>query len=131
MGAGSPPRGPAENTPSPLALGGGGGLVIGPRSLPALTIPPPVTTVISASSPTTAVLPAPSRLAPRHTASRSSSNRLGDGLHALVVDDDTLTRKLMSRMLTRLGVDVSVAENGQSALDAIGKGAFDVVFLDK
>ncbi|KAJ8589557.1 hypothetical protein M405DRAFT_791542 [Rhizopogon salebrosus TDB-379] len=37
----------------------------------------------------------------------------------LVVDDDRLTRTVMSRMLTRLGCVVSTAENGEVALDKI------------
>ncbi|WVQ82274.1 hypothetical protein IAT38_004402 [Cryptococcus sp. DSM 104549] len=59
-------------------------------------------------------------------------------LSTLVVDDDKLTRMLMSRMLTRLGHQVTTAENGKIALDLIrdmfegreGSTAFDVVFLD-
>jgi osomolarity two-component system sensor histidine kinase SLN1 len=38
----------------------------------------------------------------------------------LVVDDDHLTRMLMKRMLTRLGCDVTTAENGALALAALG-----------
>jgi osomolarity two-component system, sensor histidine kinase SLN1 len=41
------------------------------------------------------------------------------GLQVLVVDDDPLTRMLMSRMLTRLGCHVSTAENGDIALDML------------
>lgn len=37
----------------------------------------------------------------------------------LVVDDDRITRTVMSRMLTRLGCDVSTAENGEIALEMI------------
>jgi osomolarity two-component system sensor histidine kinase SLN1 len=37
----------------------------------------------------------------------------------LVVDDDRLTRTVMSRMLTRLGCNVSTAENGEIALEMI------------
>jgi CheY-like chemotaxis protein len=50
----------------------------------------------------------------------------------LVVDDDQLTRTLMSRLLTRLGCKVSTAENGEIALDMLlsGPGPFAVVFLD-
>ncbi|KAI0738700.1 hypothetical protein C8Q80DRAFT_1113412 [Daedaleopsis nitida] len=44
-------------------------------------------------------------------------------LNVLVVDDDPLTRKLMSRMLTRLGCKVTTAENGEIALDLILNGA--------
>ncbi|EJU04144.1 hypothetical protein DACRYDRAFT_114545 [Dacryopinax primogenitus] len=45
-------------------------------------------------------------------------------LPILVVDDDVLTRRLMSRMLTRIGCTVELAENGLVALDyLIGPGA--------
>jgi CheY-like chemotaxis protein len=40
-------------------------------------------------------------------------------LEALVVDDDPLTRMLMSRLLSRLGCNVSTAENGEIALEMI------------
>ncbi|TDL21838.1 hypothetical protein BD410DRAFT_803933 [Rickenella mellea] len=40
-------------------------------------------------------------------------------LSVLVVDDDPLTRKLMSRMLSRLGCVVDTAENGKIALEKI------------
>jgi osomolarity two-component system sensor histidine kinase SLN1 len=74
-------------------------------------------------------------------------------LRVLIVDDDALTRRLMSRMMVRLGCTASTAENGQVALNmllasedsaaAAGKGdgtapragsgsdkPFDIVFLD-
>jgi len=41
------------------------------------------------------------------------------GMCVLVVDDDSLTRTLMKRILTRLGCHVSVAENGEIALEMI------------
>jgi len=47
------------------------------------------------------------------------SLHLENPLHALVVDDDFITRQLMSRLLTRLGVSVTCAENGAVALDLI------------
>lgn len=40
-------------------------------------------------------------------------------LPVLVVDDDPLTRTLMKRILTRLGCQVSLAENGEVALEMI------------
>ncbi|KAI0628055.1 hypothetical protein C8Q77DRAFT_1245956 [Trametes polyzona] len=43
-------------------------------------------------------------------------------LNVLVVDDDPLTRKLMSRMLRRIGCKVTTAENGEVALDLILHG---------
>ncbi|WVO16425.1 hypothetical protein L204_104101 [Cryptococcus depauperatus] len=59
-------------------------------------------------------------------------------LQCLVVDDDKLTRMLMSRMITRLGHVVTTAENGKVALDMIksmlekkeGAINFDIIFLD-
>ncbi|AFR92243.1 two-component system sensor molecule [Cryptococcus neoformans C23] len=59
-------------------------------------------------------------------------------LSSLVVDDDKLTRMLMSRMLTRLGHYVTTAENGKIAAEMIkdmfenkeGAVKFDIVFLD-
>ncbi|KAG1737208.1 Tco5, signal transduction HAMP domain histidine kinase [Suillus lakei] len=42
----------------------------------------------------------------------------------LVVDDDRLTRTVMSRMLTRLGCSVSTAENGEIALEMIIGGTW-------
>lgn len=55
------------------------------------------------------------------------------GLRVLVVDDDQLTRTLMTRLLTRLGCKVSTAENGEVALEMVLSshgGRFAVVFLD-
>ncbi|CAE6417607.1 unnamed protein product [Rhizoctonia solani] len=40
-------------------------------------------------------------------------------LNVLIVDDDPLTRKLMSRMLTRLGCTCETAENGLIALEML------------
>lgn len=55
------------------------------------------------------------------------------GLGVLVVDDDALTRTLMTRMLARLGCKVNTAENGEVALEMVlgdCSGRFAVVFLD-
>ena len=55
------------------------------------------------------------------------------GLRVLVVDDDALTRTMMSRLLTRLGCVVTTAENGEIALEMVLSGhggRFAVVFLD-
>lgn len=59
-------------------------------------------------------------------------------VRCLVVDDDNLTRKLMSRLLQRLGCAVDTAANGQSAVEMIVASSeamaspvgYDVVFLD-
>lgn len=53
------------------------------------------------------------------TTSQSPSFAFDPPLRVLVVDDDQLTRKLMKRMLGRLGCDVSTAENGLIAFELI------------
>ncbi|KZO96568.1 hypothetical protein CALVIDRAFT_549576 [Calocera viscosa TUFC12733] len=61
-----------------------------------------------------------------------------DPLRILVVDDDPLTRTLMSRMLNRLGCVVETAEDGQEALDILlgsieankSPQLFDMISLD-
>ncbi|KAI0073055.1 hypothetical protein K474DRAFT_1700572 [Panus rudis PR-1116 ss-1] len=60
-----------------------------------------------------------SALSQAAAASSHSSSAFDPGLRVLVVDDDPLTRKLMSRMLTRLGCKVYTAENGEIALEMI------------
>lgn len=50
--------------------------------------------------------------------------------HILVVDDVEENRDLLRRRLTRRGYEVTVADGGPSALDAIAEGVFDLVLLD-
>ncbi|KAG8925262.1 hypothetical protein FRC02_009810 [Tulasnella sp. 418] len=56
---------------------------------------------------------------PSGSAIASGSPLFDPPLQVLVVDDDALTRKLMTRLLSRLGCQVDVAENGKVALDMI------------
>ncbi|BGP39590.1 hypothetical protein JCM10450v2_003558 [Rhodotorula kratochvilovae] len=75
-----------------------------------------------ASPPVVSPAPQPAPTAPRALAPAPGSGKLQflDGpLKVLVVDDDTLTRRLMSRMMQRLGCEVETAENGKIALDMI------------
>jgi CheY-like chemotaxis protein len=48
----------------------------------------------------------------------------------LVVDDEETVRDTLADMLNALGHEVSTAESGQAALDALEKGGFDLVFTD-
>lgn len=70
--------------------------------------------------------------------------QFADGpIHTLIVDDDSLTRRLMARMLMRIGCTVETAENGAVALEMLLKRTdtdgnpvdvdhkhFDCTFLD-
>ncbi len=50
---------------------------------------------------------------------------------ALVVDNNAINRKVVEALLTQLGLTVSVAENGQQAVEAITHGKVpDVVLID-
>ncbi|KAJ7509919.1 hypothetical protein B0H11DRAFT_1961525 [Mycena galericulata] len=57
------------------------------------------------------------------TSNSNSSLGFESGMSVLVVDDDLVTRKLMQRMLVRLGCVVETAENGQAALVSLGASA--------
>jgi osomolarity two-component system, sensor histidine kinase SLN1 len=60
-----------------------------------------------------------SSLATADSSTVAPSTIYEQGIRVLVVDDDPLTRKLMTRMLTRIGCKVTTAENGEIALDLI------------
>lgn len=48
----------------------------------------------------------------------------------LVVDDELLVRTFLKETLVRKGLDVTIAENGKSALALAKENAFDMVFTD-
>ncbi len=48
----------------------------------------------------------------------------------LVVDDNEMNRDMLSRRLTRSGYNVTVAANGEQALEKAERQTFDVVLLD-
>jgi len=74
-----------------------------------------------------------SALVPKIEATKPPGAYLGAkrGL-ALVVEDDVMSRRVILAMLTHLGLEVAIAENGQVALDMLidGKCHPDIVFMD-
>lgn len=48
----------------------------------------------------------------------------------LLVEDNPVNRRVATGILSKLNCEVVEAENGQLALDALGKQEFDVVFMD-
>ncbi len=48
----------------------------------------------------------------------------------LAVDDSTLNQKLMRSLLEKAGLDVTIAADGQDALDAAVSGEYDLIFMD-
>jgi adenylate cyclase len=63
---------------------------------------------------------------------RSASKVLPGGQSGsiLVVDDDETNRTMLARRLVRLGYNVTFAENGRLALDALHFERFDLMLLD-
>lgn len=60
---------------------------------------------------------------------RSSLDAVNRG-SLLVIDDNATSRDLLRRQLERQGHTVTVAENGQQALELMQTGTFDMVLLD-
>ena len=58
------------------------------------------------------------------------ANSQNDGARILIVDDNRINLKKMQMSTRALGHDSELAENGNLALDKLGKGSFDVVLLD-
>lgn len=56
------------------------------------------------------------------------------GLHALVVEDNPVTRKVIEKMLTHLKFNVTTTESGEKALsvleNAVGNNTFDLAIID-
>ena len=51
-------------------------------------------------------------------------------LHVLLVDDSALARELVGAVLTRAGMHVTIAADGEAALDKVARKRPDVVVLD-
>jgi CheY-like chemotaxis protein/HPt (histidine-containing phosphotransfer) domain-containing protein len=52
------------------------------------------------------------------------------GLHVLLVEDNPFNQQLANAMLVRAGIDVSLADDGAEALQALQRGRFDAVLMD-
>jgi PAS domain S-box-containing protein len=94
------------------------------RDMPAAVAEPVAATELESPPP---VAPAPAPPAP----AVASVKRL-DGMRLLVVDDNQLNRMLAERALKLEGAQVTLANDGQQALDRLraGPGDFDAVLMD-
>ncbi|RMF75287.1 MAG: response regulator [Acidobacteria bacterium] len=52
------------------------------------------------------------------------------GVRVLVVEDNPINRRVVERVLARLGAEVDLAANGREAVERIGAGAYDLVLMD-
>jgi CheY-like chemotaxis protein/HPt (histidine-containing phosphotransfer) domain-containing protein len=67
---------------------------------------------------------------PRRPADESEKPRTARPLRVLLAEDNLVNQKLAVRLLEKEGHAVTVVGNGREALDAIERGAFDVVLMD-
>nr|WP_281500828.1 ATP-binding protein [Kordiimonas marina] len=62
-----------------------------------------------------------------------AKEEVGGGLNILLAEDVYINQMLITKMLTRLGHTVTLAENGQEAIDFLDEkpeGTFDLILLD-
>ncbi|MEQ1771558.1 MAG: ATP-binding protein, partial [Devosia sp.] len=52
------------------------------------------------------------------------------GLHVLLVEDNHVNQQVATGLLQNMGAEVTLATNGQLALDAVSHRAFDLVLMD-
>lgn len=53
-----------------------------------------------------------------------------DGIKILLAEDNVVNQKVISRMLTKQGCRVDIAENGVEAVDMSGLEEYDLIFMD-
>ena len=62
--------------------------------------------------------------------SESERKIIFENLHVLVAEDNIINQKLLLNVLHRLGVEVSIANNGKEALESRMKHEYDMIFMD-
>lgn len=60
----------------------------------------------------------------------SDTQLVASGLHILVVDDNHINLTLMDSLLSELGAEVLMSDNGETAIEAAKTNHIDLVFLD-
>jgi PAS domain S-box-containing protein len=66
----------------------------------------------------------------RRTASPAPAATRSLGLRVLVAEDNPINRKVALQMLTRLGCQATIVDNGAQAVAALSRDAYDVVLMD-
>ncbi len=72
----------------------------------------------------------PAQLPEETTAALRSSHEQPQTLQALLVEDDAAVREVIKDLLSRRGLDVTLAQNGSQALDIWRSAAIDLIFMD-
>lgn len=77
-----------------------------------------------------AEVPGAAGTVPRETALDGDAEAPSDRLRILAVDDHPTNRRVLQLILEPLGVDLTLCEDGQQALDAVQQIEFDLVLMD-
>ncbi len=69
-------------------------------------------------------------LSDKEDISGTKENLTFKNVHVLVAEDNKINQKLILNVLSRLGIKVTIANNGQEALEQRMKHAYDMIFMD-
>ena len=53
-----------------------------------------------------------------------------ENVHILVTEDNSINQKLITNVLNRIGIEVTIANNGQEALELFRENEFDMILMD-
>ncbi len=62
--------------------------------------------------------------------SETKKNITFENIHVLVAEDNLINQKLILNVLNRLGIEVSIANNGKEALEHRMRNEYDMIFMD-
>ncbi len=62
--------------------------------------------------------------------SQTKQGRVFENVHALVAEDNTINQKLIKNVLNGFGVEVTLANNGEEALDLRMQNEYEIIFMD-
>ncbi|MCA9778191.1 MAG: response regulator, partial [Candidatus Eremiobacteraeota bacterium] len=74
----------------------------------------------------------PNRSKTSRTAKPTIANRVAPrrGLRILLAEDNHVNQMVASAYLQKLGVELSIADDGQIAVDMVAQGSFDIILMD-
>ena len=65
-----------------------------------------------------------------HDCNTSCKNNSLEGMRILLVEDNKINQKVTKKFLTKWGVETTIADNGQIALDCVQINDYDLVLMD-
>ncbi len=69
-------------------------------------------------------------LSEKEDISEKKQNIIFQNVHVLVAEDNKINQKLILNVLNRLGIEVTIANNGKEALEYRMKNEYDMIFMD-